>query len=291
MFLAPFSGSWVVLKIRGALGIGPKPAHSGQVLHKPNVMPTNANRADASPAGAPVASGETPAVGPVLPLRQRNPALWASMAATMAIAKASTSAHLAKARARIPPTASIDHEGGCRAFVLDPPFMAFRSAAGAWSLDNEGRPFTGDDLARYFRPVSDELAAELAAEARAALQPPSPKPVVTYYVSIVDFGSYGDGPSCISYVEGFESPGGASEYAKRRTRDSVEELRQPGQSPADLRTVYAIYGESCFAHQSDVPGPIFVAHDHVQWFIDHPATPEQRDYSSLEPPRAVTRTA
>ena len=46
-------------------------------------------------------------------------------------------------------------------------------------------------------------------------------------------------------IDGFASFEAARDYAEARTRASVEELRKPGQSEEELRTLWHIYGEDC----------------------------------------------
>jgi hypothetical protein len=88
---------------------------------------------------------------------------------------------------------------------------------------------------------------------------------------------------CITFVDGFASAAAAAEYAKRRTRDSLEELRMPGQSREELRRAWGSFGESCFAHCSSAPESFYSAHDDLVWFIDHPASPHERNWTAIDP--------
>ena len=78
-------------------------------------------------------------------------------------------------------------------------------------------------------------------------------------------------------LRGFPTLDVAREYARRRTRDSVEELRRPSQSAADLRRQWLSFGEDCC-----VIGEYYCGASEVDYFVTHPASLEERDWKSLE---------
>lgn len=78
-------------------------------------------------------------------------------------------------------------------------------------------------------------------------------------------------------VRGFPSAELATEYARRRTRDSVEELRQPSQTPRALRERWLQFGEDCC-----VIGEPYCGVSEIEYFLTHPATSEERDWQIIE---------
>lgn len=80
------------------------------------------------------------------------------------------------------------------------------------------------------------------------------------------------------YTTGFKSFEEAREYARRRTRDSVEELRDEDWTAEGLRQAWLTYGENCI-----VSGGEYAGSSEVDFFISEPATAEQRDWVSLTP--------
>lgn len=79
-------------------------------------------------------------------------------------------------------------------------------------------------------------------------------------------------------VTGFRSFDEAREYARRRTRDSLEELRPEADSDDELRQRWKTYGEDCV-----VVGGGYVGSSELDYFIREPATAQQRDWVSLTP--------
>ena len=78
-------------------------------------------------------------------------------------------------------------------------------------------------------------------------------------------------------VRGFPTLDLATEYARRRTRDSVEELRRPSQSSHTLREQWLQFGEDCC-----VIGQPYCGASEIDYFITHPATREERDWQIIE---------
>lgn len=88
-------------------------------------------------------------------------------------------------------------------------------------------------------------------------------------------------------IDNFHAPGGddtmvvgpfdtwelAVEYARRRTRDSLEEQREGGGS-------FLLFGESCSVSFGDKH---YSARDELDFFRANPATAEERDWQSLTP--------
>jgi hypothetical protein len=77
-------------------------------------------------------------------------------------------------------------------------------------------------------------------------------------------------------VDGFPTLQQAREYARRRTRDSPEELRGPGQTHDDLRRSWSIYGEDAMVLDDGYTGV-----SEIEFFVAHPATAEERDWQSI----------
>jgi hypothetical protein len=78
-------------------------------------------------------------------------------------------------------------------------------------------------------------------------------------------------------VRGFPTIEMAIEYARRRTRDSVEELRQPRQSSRTLRQQWLQFGEDCC-----VIGQPYCGVSEIDYFVTHPATKEERDWQTIQ---------
>jgi hypothetical protein len=75
-------------------------------------------------------------------------------------------------------------------------------------------------------------------------------------------------------VRGFPSRELAREYATRRVRDSIEELRKSGQSEEELREIWNLYGESARVLGDDG------YQDEIGAWIREIATGEQRDWQA-----------
>ena len=71
----------------------------------------------------------------------------------------------------------------------------------------------------------------------------------------------------------------AREFARRRVRDSVEELRQPGQSAQELRRLWHLFGEDASVIHGD---PHYAGSHELDFFIEHPATPDERDWQAIK---------
>ena len=78
-------------------------------------------------------------------------------------------------------------------------------------------------------------------------------------------------------VRGFPTVEMATEYARRRARDSVEELRQPSQSSRSLRQQWLQFGEDCC-----VIGAPYCGASEIDYFVTHPATSKERDWQAIE---------
>ncbi len=85
-------------------------------------------------------------------------------------------------------------------------------------------------------------------------------------------------------LRGFPSLELAEEYARRRTRDSLEELRTPRLSHAELKKQWYTFGEDCI-----VSGGGYKGAADIDFFIDHPATAQERDWMAIE--KVVTAPA
>jgi hypothetical protein len=83
-------------------------------------------------------------------------------------------------------------------------------------------------------------------------------------------------------VHGFRTFGAAAEYARRRVRDSLEEMRRPGLSDGELRDLWHSFGEDARAVDADGERT-YTASAELDRFIAEPASVEERDWLSLQP--------
>jgi hypothetical protein len=98
-----------------------------------------------------------------------------------------------------------------------------------------------------------------------------------YSVIVIDMFHYDEESNVV--VRGFPTLELAAEYARRRTRDSLEELRSAGQSHAELRNQWYTFGEDCIVSGE---GAEYRGAADIDFFIDHPATAEERDWMAIE---------
>ena len=96
----------------------------------------------------------------------------------------------------------------------------------------------------------------------------------SYDVLVIDMFHYDEESE--SFVRGFPSLEIATEYARRRTRDSLEELRTDSTSPEDLRKMWYSFGEDCCVLGGEYKGA-----SEIDFFIAHPATSGERDWITL----------
>jgi len=97
-------------------------------------------------------------------------------------------------------------------------------------------------------------------------------------VIVIDMYSAPDPENDSITYRGFPDQAAAIAFATARLRDSIEELRRPNMSAEDLRTAWSMFGE-------DAVTDGFQGTEHLDAFIEQPASPEQRDWQSLLPPR------
>ena len=71
----------------------------------------------------------------------------------------------------------------------------------------------------------------------------------------------------------------AKEFARRWVRDSVEELRAPGQSAEELRRRWFTFGEDASVLRGE---PHYAGSHELDYFIAHTATPEERDWQAVK---------
>jgi hypothetical protein len=96
----------------------------------------------------------------------------------------------------------------------------------------------------------------------------------TYSVYVIDMYHYDKDEDFT--VHGFATLEVAKEYARRRTRSSVEESRC--KDPESTSRAWHQWGESCF-----VVGGDYSANTELDFFIANKATPEECDFASIEP--------
>jgi hypothetical protein len=119
-------------------------------------------------------------------------------------------------------------------------------------------------------PSRENPATDAQPMAEIALSPDG-----RYAVLVIEMFDHGAESETI--LRGFPTAELACEYARRRTRDSLEELRDASQSVGDLRRRWLSFGEDCC-----VIGEHYCAASEVDFFVTHPATAEERDWRSIE---------
>jgi hypothetical protein len=97
-----------------------------------------------------------------------------------------------------------------------------------------------------------------------------------YSVLIIDMFNYDSGEDYV--IDGFPTFELAKEFARRWVRDSVEEQRKPGQSKEELRRMWHTFGEDASVLQGE---PHYAGSHELDYFIEQPATAEERDWQSL----------
>jgi len=97
----------------------------------------------------------------------------------------------------------------------------------------------------------------------------------SYAVRILDMAHYPDSEHEM-LIEGFPSLVLATEYARRRVWASVEECRSPNSSREQIRRSWWLFGEDAIVIGGDYAG----SHE-IDFFVDHPAGPVQRDWKAI----------
>jgi hypothetical protein len=108
---------------------------------------------------------------------------------------------------------------------------------------------------------------------------PTTTPMKTFFVRVIDNFHRTD-PDEQFDIDGFPTLEAAHEYAMRRVRSSVENLRKPGQSKGDLYRAWKTFGEEVV-----VEGGAYIGLAHFDAFWRNPATDEEQDYLALDPRR------
>lgn len=81
-------------------------------------------------------------------------------------------------------------------------------------------------------------------------------------------------------ISGFPNVELASEFARRWVRDSVEELRGEDQTREQLRRMWHMFGQDATVHGDG--NPHYAGSHELDYFIDHPATREERDWQEIK---------
>ncbi len=95
-------------------------------------------------------------------------------------------------------------------------------------------------------------------------------------VLAIDMFNYMDDDS-VTLITGFPSAADAQEYARRRTRDSVEEMRTIDEGEDILRWHWLVYGEDCIALVHGT-GEIWRGYSELESFLESPASATERDW-------------
>jgi len=104
-----------------------------------------------------------------------------------------------------------------------------------------------------------------------------------FVVLVIDMARYD--PDEDTSILGFPTVDLATEYARRRTRDSLEELRGSAQSKEELRKQWYSFGEDCMVLGGEYKGAA-----EIDYFIEHPATEDERDWKEIEEKVRLTTT-
>jgi hypothetical protein len=109
------------------------------------------------------------------------------------------------------------------------------------------------------------------------------QPSRTYSVLIVDM-YYSEDKDREATVGKFYRFNKAKEYARRRTRASVEVERAKSTSPEDLKERWCTYGEDCFV-ATGVGQAGYSGGQELDFFVEHQAAPEEIDWMAFSPCR------
>ncbi len=93
---------------------------------------------------------------------------------------------------------------------------------------------------------------------------------------ILDRFHMGDSERGELTYDGFPTFKLAREFARRRVRDSLEELRKPDQNREELKRAWHAMGDNAVAIGGDKVGS-----DERSVFVDHPATSRERNWESI----------
>ncbi len=99
----------------------------------------------------------------------------------------------------------------------------------------------------------------------------------TFSVLILEMSHTSDGEGERT-VTGFSSYALAKEFARRWVRDSLEELRHPSLSVAELRRRWFLFGEDAVV----IGGEPYAGSHELDSFIQNPATREERDWQAIQ---------
>ena len=101
-----------------------------------------------------------------------------------------------------------------------------------------------------------------------------------YAVAVLDMFNYMDDEGAM-LVDGFPSAEIAKEYARRRMRDSVEELRAADQSREELKELWFVFGEDSLVVGGEGSDAYYGLAD-LDFFIDQAASTAERNWLELE---------
>jgi hypothetical protein len=81
-------------------------------------------------------------------------------------------------------------------------------------------------------------------------------------------------------IEGFPTMELAREFARRRVRDSVENLRGANGAKEEVRRLWHMFGEDASVLGGEPPH--YAGSHELDYFLDHPATAEERDWQAIK---------
>lgn len=100
------------------------------------------------------------------------------------------------------------------------------------------------------------------------------------FAVVLDMFPYQD-PAHETVVEGFPTFASAKDYARRRTRDSLEELRTENQNAEELRRLWFAFGEDVLAFGPDAEER-YHGSSELDFFIVNLASTDERDWPAVE---------
>ncbi|MFX1519817.1 MAG: hypothetical protein ACFFCD_07845 [Promethearchaeota archaeon] len=99
----------------------------------------------------------------------------------------------------------------------------------------------------------------------------------TKHYSVLIIDNFHMEPEYDYVIAGFPTLELAIEFARRWVRDSLENQRKSNQSKEELRKMWYAFGEDAVVLGGDYHGS-----SELDFFIDHPAKPEELDWQTIK---------
>jgi hypothetical protein len=105
--------------------------------------------------------------------------------------------------------------------------------------------------------------------------------VTERYSVLVFEHSHAPDPDASWSIHGFPTLELAVEFARRWTRDSLEENRSIAGGRAETLRSWLSWGENALVY-GEAGAILYNARDEVDRFVDNPATPDERDWKAIK---------